>query len=43
MSEHPNVWTGGSRKDFSSVGGFEVAGAGVYLPASGIAFDSSIW
>ena len=31
MPEHPNVWTDGSREDFSSVGGFEVAGAGVYL------------
>ena len=38
MSEHPNVWTDGSREDFSSVGGFEVAGAGVYLPASKLAF-----
>ena len=28
------MWTDGSREDFSSVGGFEVAGAGVYLPAS---------
>ena len=43
MSEHPDVWTDGSREDFSSVGGFEVAGAGVYLLASGVAFDSSIW
>ena len=33
MTDHPNVWTDGSREDFSSVGGFEVAGAGVYLPA----------
>ena len=24
----------GSREDFSSIGSFEVAGAGVYLPAS---------
>ena len=31
MPEHPNVWTGGSREDFSSNGGFEVAGAGVFL------------
>ena len=31
MTDHPNVWTDGSREDFSSVGGFEVAGAGVYL------------
>ena len=43
MSEHPNVWTDGSREDFSSIGGFEVAGAGVYLPASEIAFDNSVW
>ena len=38
MSDHSNVWTGGSREDFSSVGGFEVAGAGVHLLASEIAF-----
>ena len=43
MSEHPNVWTDGGREDFSSVGGFEVAGAGVYLLASEVAFDSSGW
>ena len=43
MSEHPNVWTDGSREDFSSIGGFEVAGAGVYLPASELAFDGSVW
>ena len=43
MPEHPNVWTDGSREDFSSVGGFEVAGAGVYLPASELAFDGSVW
>ena len=43
MPEHTNVWTDGSREDFSSFGGFEVAGAGVYLPASELAFDSSIW
>ena len=30
-----NVWTDG--------GGFEVAGAGVYLPASVLAFDRSVW
>ena len=41
MSDHPNVWTDGSREDFSSVGGFSVAGAGagVYLPASELPFD----
>ena len=43
IPDHPNVWTDGSREDFSSVGGFEVAGAGVYLPASEIAFDSAVW
>ena len=42
MSEYPNVWTDGSREDFSSVGGFEVAGAGVHLPASELAFDGSV-
>ena len=39
MSEYPNIWTDGSREDFSSVGGFEVAGAGIYLPASELAFE----
>ena len=43
MSEYPNIWTDGSREDFSSVGGFEVAGAGVYLPASELAFECSVW
>ena len=43
MPEHPNVWTDGSREDFSSTGGFEVAGAGVYLPASELAFDGLVW
>ena len=42
MPEHPNVWTDGSREDFSSIGGFEVAGAGVYLPTSELAFDGLI-
>ena len=37
MPEHPSVWTDGSREDFSSIGGFEVAGAGVHLPASELA------
>ena len=31
MPEYRNIWTDGSREDFSSIGGFEVAGAGVYL------------
>ena len=38
-----NIWTDGSREDFSSVGGFEVAGAGVHLPASDVAFECSVW
>ena len=43
MPEYPNTWTDGSREDFSSIGGFEVAGADVYLPASVLAFDHSVW
>ena len=43
MSDHPIIWTDGSREDFSSVGGFEVAGAGVYLLASEVAFESAVW
>ena len=43
MSDHPNIWTDGRRDYVSSVGGFEVAGAGVYLPASEVAFNSSVW
>ena len=43
MPEYPNVWTDGSREDFSSIGGFEVAGAGVFLPASELAFDNLVW
>ena len=43
MPDHPHVWTDGSRKDFLSIGGFGVAGAGVYLPASELAFDGLVW
>ena len=43
MPECPNIWTDGSREDFSSVGGFEFASAGVYLPASELAFEGSVW
>ena len=43
MSDTPDIWTDGSRKDFSSTGGFEVAGGGVHLPASEAAFDCSVW
>ena len=42
MSDNPKIWTDGSREDFSSVGGFEVAGAGAYLPAAEVAFESSV-
>ena len=37
------IWTDGSREDFSSIGVFEVAGAGVYLSAAEVAFDHSVW
>ena len=43
MPDDPNVWTDGSRAEFSSLGGFEVAGADVYLPASELAFEGLIW
>ena len=43
MSDHLNIWTDGSREDVSSFGGLKVAGAGVYLPASDVAFDCSVW
>ena len=43
IPDHPNIWTDGSKKDFSSIGGFEVVGAGVYLLASEIAFNNSVW
>ena len=33
----------GAEKHFSSIGSFEVAGAGVYLLASELAFDGLIW
>ena len=43
VPEHPNISTNGRKKDFSSVRGFEVAGAGVHLPAAEVAFDHSVW
>ena len=43
MSDHPHIWTDGSMEDFSSIGGFEVAGSGVYLPAAEVAFESAVW
>ena len=39
MPEYPNIWIDGSREEFSSIGGFEVAGAGVYLLAFELAFE----
>ena len=43
MSDSPNIWTDGSRKDFSSIGGFEVAGAGVHVPAPELASEGAVW
>ena len=43
IPDHPNIWTDGSREDFSSIGVFEVAGGGVYLSAAEVAFDHSVW
>ena len=43
MSDHPDIWTDGSREDFSFIGDLEVAGAGVYLPAAEVAFESAVW
>ena len=33
----------GSREDFSSIGNSEVAGAGAYLLAAEVAFESAVW
>ena len=38
-----DIWTDGCREDFSSARGFEVAGAGVYVPAPELAFESSFF
>ena len=43
MADHPNIWTDGGREDFCTVGGFEVAGAGVHVPAPELAFDGAVW
>ena len=43
MSENPNIWTDLSREDFSSVGVYEVAGAGVYLSAAEVAFGGAVY
>ena len=42
MSDAPNFRTDGSSEDFSSIGGFEVAGAGVHQPAAEVAFESAV-
>ena len=42
IEDRPSVWTDGSRED-DPVGGFEVAGAGVYLPAPEEAMRGDIW
>ena len=42
MEDHPCVWTDGSRED-SPTGGFGVAGAGVYLPATEEIFRDAVW
>ena len=43
MSDTPNILSDGSREDFRAIGGFAVAGAGVSVPASELAFDGSVW
>ena len=43
VSDTPKIWTDGRSEDFSSPGGFEVAGASVCVPACGIAFEGSVW
>ena len=43
MIDAANSWTDDSREDFSSIGGFEVAGASVFLFAPGLAFESAVW
>ena len=43
MSDHPNFWTDGCMEDLSAIGDFEVAGAGVYLLAAEVAFESAVW
>ena len=43
MSDAPSIWTDGSTEDSSSIGGFEVAGVGVYVPARELAFEGVVW
>ena len=42
MSDTPNTWTDGSREDFSLIGGFEVGGAGVHVPAPELTFEGAV-
>ena len=42
MTDAPNIGTDGSRED-CPVCGFEVAGAGVYLPAPELAMGGAVW
>ena len=42
IEEHPCVWTDGSREAYPT-GGFEVVGAGVYLPAPELAMQGAVW
>ena len=41
MPGAPNIWTSGSREDFSLIGGLELSGAGVYA-CPGLAFDGAV-
>ena len=42
MVEHPNIWTDGSRADYP-IGGFEVAGSGVFFRAPEATMLGSVW
>ena len=42
VTDELNIWTDGSLEDYP-VGGFEVAGAGVYLPAPELASEGAVW
>ena len=42
LDHHPSVWTDGSREDYPT-GGFEVADAGVFLPAPEEAMREAVW
>ena len=42
MEDDPCVWTDGSREEFPT-GGFDVAGAGVYLSALEEAMRGTVW